>query len=45
VLKQKVGRWLMQREEILGFCQAQRADGGSGAMMVLLKGTSKKAQR
>jgi DNA-nicking Smr family endonuclease len=45
VLKQKVGRWLMQRDEILAFCQAQRADGGSGAMMVLLKGTSKKAER
>jgi DNA-nicking Smr family endonuclease len=45
VLKQKVGRWLMQRDEILGFCQAQRTDGGSGAMMVLLKGTSKKAER
>jgi DNA-nicking Smr family endonuclease len=45
VLKQKVGRWLMQRDEVLGFCQARRADGGSGAMMVLLKGTSKKSER
>src|SRR5687767_12132173 len=45
VLKQKVGRWLMQRDEVLGFCQARRADGGSGAMMVLLKRTSKKSER
>lgn len=37
VLKQKVANWLMQRDEILGFCEAQPADGGSGAMMVLLK--------
>jgi DNA-nicking Smr family endonuclease len=27
----------MQREEILAFCQAPRADGGSGAVVVLLK--------
>jgi len=37
VLKQKVGRWLMQRDEILAFCQARRADGGGGAVVVLLK--------
>jgi DNA-nicking Smr family endonuclease len=37
VLKQKVGRWLMQRDEILAFCQARQVDGGSGAVMVLLK--------
>jgi DNA-nicking Smr family endonuclease len=40
VLKGKVARWLMQRDEILAFCQARPADGGSGAMMVLLKGRS-----
>ena len=37
VLKQKVGRWLMQRDEILAFCQARQADGGGGAVVVLLK--------
>lgn len=37
VLKQKVGRWLMQRDEILAFCQARRVDGGGGAVVVLLK--------
>ncbi len=45
VLKHKVARWLMQRDEILAFCQAHGADGGSGAMMVLLKGKSKKPER
>jgi DNA-nicking Smr family endonuclease len=37
VLKQKVGRWLMQRDEILAFCQARPVDGGGGAALVLLK--------
>ena len=37
VLKQKVAHWLMQREEILAFCQARRSEGGGGAVMVLLK--------
>jgi DNA-nicking Smr family endonuclease len=37
VLKQKVAHWLMQREEILAFCQARQSDGGGGAVMVLLK--------
>jgi DNA-nicking Smr family endonuclease len=37
VLKQKVGRWLMQREEILVFCQARPSDGGGGAVVALLK--------
>jgi DNA-nicking Smr family endonuclease len=38
VLKQRVSSWLMQRDEILAFCQARRSDGGSGAVVVLLKG-------
>jgi DNA-nicking Smr family endonuclease len=38
VLKQKVANWLMQRDEILAFCQARRTEGGSGAVVVLLKG-------
>jgi len=38
VLKRKVAGWLMRREEILAYCQARQADGGSGAVVVLLKG-------
>jgi len=38
VLKKQVAGWLMQREEVLAFCQARAADGGSGAVVVLLKG-------
>jgi len=37
VLKNKVAHWLMQRDEILAFCQAKAADGGGGAMLVLLR--------
>jgi len=37
ILKNNVANWLMQRDEILAFCQAKAADGGSGAMLVLLK--------
>lgn len=37
VLKRKVAGWLRQRDEVLAYCQAQPADGGSGAVMVLLK--------
>lgn len=42
VLKQKVANWLMQRDEILAFCQARRTEGGSGAVAVLLKSGSRK---
>lgn len=38
VLKRKVAAWLMQRDEILAYCQARRSDGGSGAVVVLLAG-------
>jgi len=38
VLKNKVRNWLVQKDEVLAFCQARAADGGSGALMVLLKG-------
>lgn len=44
VLKQKVANWLMQRDEILAFCQARRTEGGGGAVMVLLKGGKRKAE-
>lgn len=37
VLKRKVPRWLAQREEVLAFCEARPNDGGSGAMIVLLR--------
>lgn len=37
VLKSKVRSWLVQKEEVIAFCQARAADGGSGALVVLLK--------
>jgi DNA-nicking Smr family endonuclease len=37
VLKQKVRNWLAQKEEVMAFCQARPAEGGSGALVVLLK--------
>ncbi len=40
VLKNKVRNWLVQKEEVLAFCQAKAADGGSGALVVLLKAQS-----
>lgn len=39
VLRARVGSWLSQRGEVLAFCQAKPEDGGSGAVLVLLKGT------
>ena len=38
VLKKKVRDWLSQRDEILAFCQAPAAQGGGGALLVLLRG-------
>ncbi|WP_194725989.1 Smr/MutS family protein [Noviherbaspirillum malthae] len=37
VLKNKVRNWLIQKEEVIAFCQARAADGGAGALVVLLK--------
>jgi DNA-nicking Smr family endonuclease len=37
VLKDKVHRWLVQRSETLAFVQAAPAQGGSGALLVLLQ--------
>lgn len=37
VLKTKVKAWLMQREEVIAFCQARGAEGGAGALVVLLR--------
>ncbi len=37
VLKGKVRGWLVQREEVIAFCQARPIDGGAGALVVLLR--------
>ncbi|WP_420474118.1 Smr/MutS family protein [Noviherbaspirillum sp. ST9] len=37
VLKSKVRSWLVQKEEVIAFCQARAAEGGAGALVVLLK--------
>lgn len=37
VLKNKLRSWLMQRDEVMAYAQARQADGGSGAVIVLLK--------
>jgi DNA-nicking Smr family endonuclease len=37
VLKTKVKYWLARRQEVLAYCQTQPVDGGSGALVVLLK--------
>ena len=36
VLRTKVKNWLVQREEVLAYCQARPVDGGSGALVILL---------
>ncbi len=36
VLKNKVQRWLVQKIEVLAFVQAKAADGGRGALVVLI---------
>ncbi|MDB5771034.1 MAG: mismatch repair protein MutS [Burkholderia sp.] len=37
VLKSKVRSWLVQKDEVIAFCQARAVDGGAGALVVLLK--------
>jgi DNA-nicking Smr family endonuclease len=37
VLKNKVHGWLIQKKEVLAFVQAKPADGGAGAVVVLLQ--------
>ena len=37
VLKSRVQSWLVQKDEVLAFVQARPADGGAGALLVLLK--------
>ena len=36
VLKSKVQRWLVQKNEVIAFVQAKPSDGGAGALVVLL---------
>jgi len=43
VLRGKVAGWLAQRAEVLAFSQARPADGGSGAVAVLLRGPKARA--
>jgi DNA-nicking Smr family endonuclease len=40
VLKTRVQHWLRQRSDVLGYCSALPADGGTGAVYVLLKRAS-----
>jgi len=37
VLKGKVRSWLVQKDEVMAFVQAREAQGGAGALMVLLR--------
>ncbi len=37
VLKSKVKTWLVQKSEVIAFAHARAADGGNGALLVLLK--------
>jgi DNA-nicking Smr family endonuclease len=44
VLKAKVRSWLMQKQEVLAFCQAPAHEGGSGAVIVLLKSSAQESR-
>ncbi len=37
VLKVRIGNWLVQRDDVLAFCQARPEEGGGGAVVILLK--------
>ena len=37
ILKARLRKWLPRREEVLAYCQAPASEGGSGALLVLLK--------
>jgi DNA-nicking Smr family endonuclease len=45
VLKSKVHRWLAQRQEVMAFTQAPGAQGGAGALIVLLTSRLSPAQQ
>ena len=36
-LKHKLRNWLIQKDEVIAYAQAKPEDGGSGAVIVLLK--------
>lgn len=36
VIKRRIGRWLRRRDDVLAFCSTRPADGGTGALYVLL---------
>ena len=38
VLRNKVRRWLQTKDEVLAYCEPRPSGGGSGAVLVLLKG-------
>ena len=42
ILRQLVRGWLMQRNEVLAYCQALPQDGGEGALIVLLSAQKKR---
>lgn len=44
VLKAKVKAWLVQRQEVIAFVQARPADGGHGALVVLLSPAAARPQ-
>lgn len=41
VLKTRIGNWLIQCADVLAFCQTRPEEGGSGAVVVLLKTASR----
>jgi DNA-nicking Smr family endonuclease len=45
VLKPKVQSWLIQKNQVLAFVQATPAQGGAGALLVLLQGSPSKSLR
>jgi DNA-nicking Smr family endonuclease len=44
VLKRKVAAWLGQRGDVLAFCEARPAEGGGGAVMVLMEARGAKRE-
>ena len=45
VLRSRVRAWLVQKDEVIAFTQARAADGGTGALVVLLKPTRSQIAR
>ncbi len=41
ILKILIGNWLVQRHDVLAFCQARLEHGGSGAVLILLRNSQK----